>query len=141
MIKLMKFFFYMIACDSLTSRKLATTSFNLVLTYFFNQIDWGLFLCFLIVMTKKYDLTINPTINKVKVRQSPHTFRKKELDVENKWAMKVSIEKQRRDPTPKHRNHCEIVCCVMCLPHRDHWERRKYKTQSGSIWCRNHKKG
>ena len=39
--------------------------------------------------------------------------------------MPQSIYNQKRDPTPKGINHCEMVCCVFCLPPTDHWELRK----------------
>ncbi len=39
--------------------------------------------------------------------------------------MPQSIYNQKRDPTPKSINHCEMLCCVFCLPPTDHWELRK----------------
>ena len=39
--------------------------------------------------------------------------------------MPQSIYNQKRDPSAKGINHCEMVCCVFCLPPTHDWELRK----------------
>ena len=78
-----------------------------------------MFLCSLWCYDKKVQLNkLTQQSTRQKVRH-PYTLIEKKMYVGKRDPLQDPYEKLKRDPTPKCRNHFEMVCCVI-FPRRDH---------------------